>query len=361
MTTLSRTHRTAPCIVGEPPGASSSAGDGSCAATGAATPGPEWLRRTLHAGLRFRVDFHRCVPDRRPSAPTSCSRGPASPSLWTGVSGTAAASTGPATVQLRLLGAKIEINQTATASRTSPRARRMDRDTNLGARGAGRAAAASSGARRSGRERQGRGGQRRAERGGDCVGEAGRHSVADLPILGDAGPLESEADWEALQHRALLDREPPEAIRRHGQRPTAVGEVAVIFDDPRLGALVKLVLVNDRRRVAAHRSWQRLRRPIKIERATRPVEQQRPAMGRWSHHRLARRDDPRAGHGVITALPEPRQERQRRTHRKWAISRRRRRDRAGRAPSEACEEEHPLSRLGNPVVVPRSAASGAST
>lgn len=188
-----------------------------------------------------------------------------------------------------------------------------------------------------------------SQRRRDRVAQARRHGVADLSVLSDPRPLEPEAGRKRLQRGALLNGEAPQTVWRDRKRLASIGEMAVVGDDPRGRAPVELLLIDDRRCVAAHRGRQRLRRAIEIKRPARPVEEKRAAVRGGAHNRLSGGDDARAGHRVVARLTESRQARERLTHRRRPV--RGCRDRGHRrAFTRDPNQEHPLPGLGNSIV-----------
>ena len=87
-------------------------------------------------------------------------------------------------------------------------------------------------------------------------------------------PANSIAEREALQLSRLFNRDPPEVLRDALQRLAACEKPAVIAHNPRLLSRIELELVEDRRRVTAHRRRKRWRRAVETQRSAIAVEQQ---------------------------------------------------------------------------------------
>ena len=110
-----------------------------------------------------------------------------------------------------------------------------------------------------------------AERSYDCLrdllGELWGNRVADLAILSALAASEVHAPREGLYRRRFLNCQPTEMIWDPRDWVAAVPEMLVIVNHLRLATSLKLMLVDDRRAVATHRSWQSQGWSLEVQRA----------------------------------------------------------------------------------------------
>src|SRR4051794_27203635 len=111
------------------------------------------------------------------------------------------------------------------------------------------------------------------------------HGIPDLPITSARRSEPLHLCWERLQRSRLLNGDSTEGLRDTLLRYASTKEVCVIPDHPRLLSRLQLVLVDDRRRVSAHRSGERGGGRIEPQRMPVSVEEQVPGIRRRSQDR----------------------------------------------------------------------------